>query len=95
MDTRRITRSRNDRMLAGVAGGLAAMFGVDPLIVRLAFVLLAALNGFGLILYIVLWLLVPNEDSMSDARGNVQESVQEMQEAVVQFVDRLRGAFQR
>ena len=41
METRRILRSRNERMIAGVAGGLAAYFNIDPLVVRLGFALLA------------------------------------------------------
>jgi len=57
---RRLYRSRGDRMLAGVAGGLADYFGVDPTLVRLAFVLLALPGGApGILPYIVLALVVP------------------------------------
>ncbi len=57
--TRRLYRSRTDRMLAGVCGGLGEYFGVDPTIVRLLMVLLALAGGPGLILYIILALIIP------------------------------------
>ena len=94
MQGKRLLRSRNDRIVAGVAGGVAAMFNVDPLLVRIAFLALALFNGFGLIIYLVLWLLVPNEDSSAiDAREQVRENVGEMQAAAESLVQRVRGIF--
>ncbi|MEI7771694.1 MAG: PspC domain-containing protein [Chloroflexales bacterium] len=93
--TKRITRSQIDRLLGGVAGGLASYFGIDPLIIRIGFIALTALNGFGAILYLALWVLVPNEDSATDARGNVQVAISEMQAAVEQLVARVQAAFHR
>ena len=96
MDTKRITRSRNDRMLAGVAGGLAAYFNIDPMFVRLGFALLGFLNGTGVMLYLLLWLLLPNEDSVSsDSRTQVRENVDEMRSAAQNAVDRVRDRFNR
>jgi phage shock protein C len=94
MQGKRLLRSRNDRIAAGVAGGIAAMFNVDPLLVRIAFLALALFNGIGLIIYLVLWLLVPNEDSPAvDAREQVRENVGEMQAAAESLVQRVRGMF--
>jgi phage shock protein C len=94
MQGKRLLRSRNDRIIAGVAGGIAAMFNVDPLLVRIAFLALALFNGFGLIVYLALWLLVPNEDSPAvDAREQVRENVGEMQAAAESLVQRVRGIF--
>ena len=58
---KRLYRSRTDRMLGGVCGGLADYFNIDPTWIRLIFVvfLIAALST--LILYIVLWVIVPEE----------------------------------
>jgi phage shock protein C len=96
MQGKRIYRSRNDRLIAGVAGGVANYLNIDPLLVRIGFVALTALNGFGAMLYIVLWLLLPNEDSLStDSRSQVQENISEMQTAAEQLLERVRGAFQR
>jgi phage shock protein C len=95
MDTRRITRSRSDRMIAGVAGGLAAYFGIDPLFIRIALVVLALINGFGAIIYLALWLIVPNEGSLSEGRSTVQEAVAEMQAYVEGLVSQVRRALGR
>ncbi len=63
MDTgKRLTRSRSDYMLGGVCAGLGHYFGIDPTIVRLIFVLLAISGGSGVLLYLVLWIVIPRED---------------------------------
>lgn len=94
MQGKRLVRSRNDRMIAGVAGGLAATFNIDPLLVRIILLALAFLNGLGIMLYLALWLLVPNEDSSAvDAREQVRENVGEMQSAAESMVQRVRGMF--
>ena len=61
--TRRLTRSRTDRKIAGVCGGFAAYSGIDVNIVRLVMVLLALLGGSGVVLYLVAWVIVPAEDA--------------------------------
>ncbi|GAB3199420.1 PspC domain-containing protein [Nocardioides hungaricus] len=60
-DLGRLRRSRTDRKVAGVAGGLARHLDVDPLILRVAFVVLAFFGGAGLIVYGACWLLVPED----------------------------------
>lgn len=61
MDTKKLFRSRQDKMVGGVCGGLAKYFAMDPTVMRLIFVLLAMFGGPGLILYIVLWIITPVE----------------------------------
>jgi phage shock protein PspC (stress-responsive transcriptional regulator) len=56
--SRRPRRSTNDRKIAGVAGGLGRTFGVDPVLFRVGFAILA-FTGFGLLLYVLGWLLLP------------------------------------
>jgi len=58
---RRLYRSRTERWIAGVCGGLSDYFNVDVIAVRVAFVLLALWNGFGLVLYLLLVILLPDE----------------------------------
>ena len=60
MQQTRLMRSENDRMIAGVCGGLAVYLGVDPVLVRLAFVLLLLASGIGFGIYIVLWIVMPD-----------------------------------
>ena len=94
METKRILRSRDDRIVAGVASGLARYFNTDPLFVRLGFVVLSFLQGFGVLLYFVLWLLLPNEGSQTvEARDQVRENVNEMRGAAESLADRVRGMF--
>ena len=62
-DLGRLRRSAHDRKVAGVAGGLARHLDIDPLILRVAFVVLVFFGGAGLILYGACWLLVPDEET--------------------------------
>ncbi len=62
MQTRQLRRSRTNRRIAGVCGGLGAYFGIDPTLIRLLFVLLALPGGApGLLIYLILWLVMPEE----------------------------------
>ncbi len=56
---RGLVRSRDERVVAGVAGGLGRRFGVDPMLVRIGFVVLTFAGGFGLLLYGLLWIASP------------------------------------
>ena len=58
---KRLYKSRTDRMIGGVCGGLADCFGVDPTLVRVVAVLLALANGVGVIAYVILLVVVPEE----------------------------------
>jgi signal transduction histidine kinase/phage shock protein PspC (stress-responsive transcriptional regulator) len=60
---RRLRRSSGDRVLAGVAGGLGERLGIDPVVIRLAFVVLALAGGAGVVLYLVLFLVMGWPDS--------------------------------
>jgi phage shock protein C len=57
----RLYRSRSERMIAGVCGGLAAYFGVDPTLVRILALATFLIPGSGVIAYLVAWLIVPEE----------------------------------
>ena len=60
---RRLTRSRNERVLGGVAGGIAEYLGIDPVLVRIAWVILVLAGfGLGLIVYIVAWIITPEAE---------------------------------
>lgn len=61
MEPRRLYRSKTDSMIAGVCGGLAKFFDMDPTIMRLIFILLFFLGGNGLLIYLILWIVVPLE----------------------------------
>ena len=69
---RRLERG-SDRIVGGVCSGLAGRFSVDPLFVRVAFVLLTLASGAGLVLYVMLWFLVP-EEGEPPRDGNVLDA---------------------
>ncbi|MEJ2707733.1 MAG: PspC domain-containing protein [Anaerolineales bacterium] len=66
---RKLYRSRTHRMIAGVAGGLGEYFGIDPTLVRLAFVFTALAGGPGLVAYIIMMIVIPEEPLTTPASG--------------------------
>ncbi len=58
---KRLYRSASDKMLAGVCSGIARYFGVDPTLIRLAWVLFCCLGGSGLLAYIICAIVIPQE----------------------------------
>lgn len=73
-DLRRLRRSSSDRKVAGVAGGIAQHLDIDPLLVRIAFVIFTFFGGGGLVLYGACWLIVP-EDDTEEAVLNVDDGI--------------------
>lgn len=61
METKKLYRSKKNRMIAGVCGGLGDYFNIDPTLVRLLFVLIGLAVGGGFLLYLLLWLIMPEE----------------------------------
>lgn len=60
MEYKRLYRSNTNRVIGGVAGGLAEHFGTDPVLVRVLFVLAAFFGGGGFLIYIILWIVIPS-----------------------------------
>jgi phage shock protein C len=60
---RKLYRSRTERQIAGVCGGIAEFTNTDPTVVRVVFVVLAIVGGTGLLLYPILWFVVPEAPS--------------------------------
>ncbi len=58
---KKLYRSVTDKMLGGVCGGLAEYFAIDPVIVRLIFVLAVIFGGSGILAYIILWIIIPQK----------------------------------
>jgi phage shock protein PspC (stress-responsive transcriptional regulator) len=63
---RRVIRTRSDRVIAGVAGGFGRYLNVDPVFIRLALVLLTLVAGVGALLYLVAWVIIPDEPIPDD-----------------------------
>jgi phage shock protein PspC (stress-responsive transcriptional regulator) len=70
-----LRRPIHDRMLAGVAGGIADYLGVDATIVRIAIVVLTFIGGAGIPIYLAGWLLIPEEGSDQSLASELIQSV--------------------
>ncbi len=78
---KRLYRSRSDRMIWGVCGGLAKYFNIDPTIIRLIAVLSILVGGGGILAYIILAIVVPLEESTAtEPRDVIKENVEEIKE---------------
>lgn len=66
MDRGQLVRLETDKRIAGVCGGIARYFGIDPVLVRIGFVI-AAFMGWGILVYIVLWIVLPKGDASAAA----------------------------
>ena len=86
MQTNRLYRSRKDRVIWGVAGGLAEYLGIDPVLVRIAFVLLAFAYGVTIIAYIIMAIAVPNETELVARDVSGEELRPEAEKAPVEPV---------
>ena len=61
MEPKRFYRSRTDRVIGGVAAGLAEYFDLDPVLIRLLFVIFALFGGGGVLVYIIFWIVIPEK----------------------------------
>jgi len=83
MPETKLTRSHTDKMIAGVCGGLAAYLSLDPVLVRLAFVILVFASGIGIPIYLILWVIMPSEAGADKVGADVlHDNLSEMGEAV-------------
>ncbi|MEI7772134.1 MAG: PspC domain-containing protein, partial [Chloroflexales bacterium] len=80
----RLTRSPTESMIAGVCGGLAEYFTIDPVIVRLIFVLVTLTSGLGLPVYVVLWIVMPRANTSAGPQS-FQQNVQQFGEEASRF----------
>ena len=91
---KRLYRSRSDRMISGVCGGLAEYFDIDPTIVRLIAVLLVFLNGVGILAYLIMAIIVPLEGSKSaPPKDAIRENVEEIKETATKLGHEIRSTF--
>ena len=63
---KRLYKSRNDRMIAGVCGGIGEYFDIDPTLIRILWVTLLFMAGGGLVAYLIAWIVIPNASQLTD-----------------------------
>jgi phage shock protein C len=90
---KRLYRSRKDKMISGVCGGIAEYFDVDPVWVRLLTVLIGFTTGVGIIVYLIAWIVIPKNPDQVEGKATQAEVVVDR---VAKRVERRReghGAF--
>ena len=90
MSQARLTRSSTDKIIAGVCGGLAEYLEIDPVLVRLAFIVLFFASGIGIPIYIILWIVMPQEENEAIVGSEViQKNISDIGETVQSGAKRL------
>lgn len=90
----KLYRSRTDRMIFGVCGGLGKYLGIDPTIMRIIFVLLTFAGGVGVIAYVIMSFLVPLEASeKTTPQSIVEENVKDITETATKLGTEIRDTF--
>lgn len=81
--SKRLYRSNKDKILGGVCAGIAEYFNIDPVIIRVIFVLIFLAEGVGLMIYVILWIIVPEQKSLDkDTDEIIKENSKEIEENV-------------
>jgi len=102
--TKKLYRSQKDKMIAGVCGGLSEYFEVDVTIVRLLFVLVLILGGSAILLYLILWLVLPrnpnepialNKERVKDVMEEIKDKAQEARKEMTKDVEEGNGRKRR
>ena len=91
---KRLYRSKSDRMIWGVCGGLAKYFDMDPTIIRVIAVLTIFISGAGILAYIILAIVVPLETSKSaEPKDTIKENVEEMKKTASELGQEIQSTF--
>ena len=88
----RLTRSTADKMVAGVCGGLGEYLAIDPVLIRIFFVLLTIGGGSGVLVYLLLWILIPEAGrAEAGAEETIRSGANEIGQRARAFGEELRG----
>jgi len=92
MEIKRLVRSRSDSVVGGVCGGLGVYLGIDSTLVRLFFALLAFAEGIGILLYFILWVVLPREGRVEGTtlEENVRSGTEEIAERAREMGEELQ-----
>jgi phage shock protein C len=91
MEPKQLRRSNTNKVIAGVCGGLGEYFDIDPSIVRILFVLFTFFGGSGFLLYIVMWLVMPVDESKPLTKEGISNTVDEMKDRANEVMSNIRS----
>jgi len=72
---KRVFRSKQDRVISGVCGGIAEYFNIDPVWIRIIAVVLAIMEGVGIVLYVIAWIIIPENPGQKQNRNRSQSHI--------------------
>lgn len=81
----RIHRSSKNSILGGICSGLAESLEIDPTILRIIFVLFTIFGGSGILIYIILWIIMPSNSQIVISKDNLKENFQEIKDRTKKF----------
>lgn len=87
MSESRLTRSSSDKIIGGVAGGIASYLAIDPVLVRIGFLVLLFASGIGFPIYLILWIVMPRDDGSGD--DFIQKNIGDLSDTVSSNVNKL------
>lgn len=89
---KKLYRPKAGRILGGVCAGIASFLDYDPTIIRLAFIVVTLLGGSGILIYLILWLIIPSEGSPSEiSQQNIKAGADEMRERAQSFAEEAKS----
>jgi phage shock protein PspC (stress-responsive transcriptional regulator) len=96
---KKLHRSQSDWVIAGICGGIAERYGIKPWLVRAGFIVLGLLNGLGVLIYLIMWLVVPDEayewDELEGAYHLTEEAPRRtIVDRIMEAADRLGESIQ-
>lgn len=81
-------RSESEKIIAGVCGGLAEFFNIDPVIPRIFFIILTVLDGIGVLIYLILWVVIPTKSKQQVVSSQaVKQNLQEITTKARSLID--------
>jgi len=90
MADRQLTRSESERMIAGICGGIAEYLTIDPILVRILFFLLIFASGIGILIYIILWFIMPRERALgTGGQAILQDNVDDISHTLTSNANRM------
>lgn len=89
---KRLYRSRTNFMLAGVCGGLGEYISIDPTIVRIFFIIITLADGIGILIYLLLWFIIPRADEINANSSGTYSTRDEISNKAQQMGDDFRQA---
>lgn len=90
---KRLYRSEDNKIFAGVCGGIGEYFDVDPMLIRILWLIFSFMAGWGVLLYIICWVLIPTKSSIAMTTEEVvHKNVQEIKDTVVETAHTVKEA---